>query len=273
MLDQDLRQADYEVIVVNDSGRTLPVVDWQCDPRVRVINTNRRERSVARNAGAATAHGKYLHFLDDDDVMLPGAMKAFWELDQANAGVEWLYGSYQTVDNDGKLVETIRPGITGDIFALTVAGESIPFQVSLLRSDTFHAVGAFDPHPAIIGVEDRDVGRRMAFVSKVAWTPELVAQIRIGELNSTTDWRTIAESDRWGREKALRLEGSAARLRQSANSSYLCRRVSRAYVASAAWNLRRRAGFTAASRALNGAAFAGLSFLRGKNLISDDESL
>ena len=64
-------------------GQLLPDMDWQHSEQVRVLNTNRRERSVARNTGAAVAKGKYLHFLDDDDILLPGALEAFWSLDES----------------------------------------------------------------------------------------------------------------------------------------------------------------------------------------------
>lgn len=55
VLDQAFTVADFEVIVVNDSGRPLPDDNWQHSERVQLINTNRRERSVARNTGAALA--------------------------------------------------------------------------------------------------------------------------------------------------------------------------------------------------------------------------
>jgi glycosyltransferase involved in cell wall biosynthesis len=145
VLNQSLKDADFEVIVVNDSGQPLPEMDWQHSERVRVIDTQRRERSVARNTGAAIARGKYLHFLDDDDLLLPGALEAFFKLDQTSESA-WLYGSYQTVDNDGHLVEEFHPGITGNISALLVAGESIPFQASLIRTGEFFLAGAFDPN-------------------------------------------------------------------------------------------------------------------------------
>src|SRR5258706_4760557 len=74
VLDQSLTPGDFEVIVVNDSGRPLPAGDWQASPRVRQIDIQRRGQSVARNAGAAIARGRYLHFLDDDDWLLPGAL-------------------------------------------------------------------------------------------------------------------------------------------------------------------------------------------------------
>ena len=75
VLDQNFSADEFEVIVVNDSGSPLPFADWQSSPLVRVIHTDHQERCVARNTAAALAKGTYLHFLDDDDWMLPGALK------------------------------------------------------------------------------------------------------------------------------------------------------------------------------------------------------
>jgi len=256
VLDQTFPTEDREVIVVNDSGKPLPALDWQHCPQVRVIDTNRRERSVARNTGAAIAKGKYLHFLDDDDLILPGALAAFAALDQTSDAV-WLYGSYQTVDNAGNLVQEFHPELNGNIFALLVSGEGIPLQASLLQSKHFHAVGGYDPNPKITGVEDRDLGRRMVLTGTIAHTPTVVAQIRIGEQGSTTNWATLAESDRLGREKALSAQNAFERLAASAQSSYWRGRVTRAYFASMVWNLQRKNLLTATSRALGGVAFTG----------------
>lgn len=257
VLNQSLHGDDFEIIVVNDSGEALPDLDWQHCRRVRVIETNRRERSVARNTGAAMARGEYLHFLDDDDIILPGAMQAFWEVSRKARDAAWLYGSYQTVDNDGTLIEEFHPGIEGNVFALLVSSEGIPFQVSLLRTKYFYLAGGFDSNPDIIGVEDRDVGRRIALIGTVAFTHTLVARIRIGQQGSTTNWAKIAEGDRRGREKALSAPLAFSRLQNSATSSYLRGRVSRAYYSSAVWNLRHRNLLMATSRAISAFAIAG----------------
>jgi glycosyltransferase involved in cell wall biosynthesis len=269
VLEQDFDADDFEVIVVNDSGRPLPEEEWQRSDRVRVIETQCRERSVARNTGAAIAKGKYLHFLDDDDILLPGALRAFWELDQ-QADAIWLYGSYQTVDNDGRIVEEINPHVTGYLFSLFVAGESLPFQVSLLNADHFFAVGGFDSSPAILGVEDRDVGRRLSTRGLVTFTPTIVAQIRIGEQGSTTNWGAIAERDRWGREKALKSQDSYIHIRKSIplclqhghpNRAYLAGRVLRAYIASMTWNLQHKNWMVVASRGIAGLTLTGFNVL------------
>ena len=245
--------------MVNDSGSPLPDDEWQHCERVRVIDTNRRERSVARNTGAAIAMGKYLHFLDDDDILLPGALRAFWDLSQANkAG--WLYGFWRTVDNDGNPVNEFRPELNGNIFALLVSGEGLPLQASLIQASSFFAVAGFDP--AITGVEDRDLGRRLALLGDIAYAPIVAAQIRIGQVGSTTDWARLAEDDRWGREKALSVGNSFLRARTSAHNSYWHGRVSRAYFGSTLWNLKHKRLLTATSRAAAGLFFVGGHFVQ-----------
>jgi glycosyltransferase involved in cell wall biosynthesis len=266
VLDQGFNTAGIEVLVINDSGGPLPYMDWQSCENVRVVHTNRRERSVARNTGAAIARGKYLHFLDDDDLLLPGALDAFWTLAQQNSDAIWLYGSYQTVNNDGGLVSEFHPGIYGNLFAMLISGESIPLQVSLIQAKSFFTAGAFDP--TITGVEDRDLGRRLALIGDIAYSPHLVAKIRIGQVGSTTDWARLAEDDRWGREKALSCRNALARLRATPLSSYWHGRLSRAYYASAVWNLKRKNLLTVLSRIATGLAIAGhhpinLSFWQG----------
>ncbi len=264
VLDQSSQEFGLEVIVVNDSGQPLPDAGWQHCEQVRVINTNRRERSVARNTGAAIARGKYLHFLDDDDWLLPDAINALRALDQISDAV-WLYGSYQTVDNEGNIIQKIHPERKGNIFALLVAGHGIPLQASLVEAKAFFAAGGFDP--MITGVEDRDLGRRLALIGDIAYSPHVVASIRIGEQGSTTDWGRLAEDDRRGREKALSAPSSYARLRASAFSDYWRGRVSRAYFASSVWNLKRLNILTALSRGIAGLVFAGGHAIRPKFLV------
>src|SRR6185369_10393658 len=50
----------FEIIVINDSGAPLPAAAWQQSAQVRVVDTPHRERSMARNTGAALARGRYL---------------------------------------------------------------------------------------------------------------------------------------------------------------------------------------------------------------------
>ena len=200
VLNQEFGQDEFEIIVVNDTGQPLPEMEWQRSPRNRTIITQKRERSVARNAGAAIARGEYLYFLDDDDIMLPGAMQEFWELSR-KTDAQWLFGSYQTVDNDGGLVAEFHPDIAGNISAWLAVGEAIPLQTSLFHIDAFYGGGEFDVY--YTAAQDRDLERRISMCYQVANTQKLLSQIRVGQEKSSTNWSKVREFDRQSREKAL----------------------------------------------------------------------
>jgi glycosyltransferase involved in cell wall biosynthesis len=61
--------ADLEVLVINDGGEP---VELAADPRVRIIDRpHTGGPSAARNTGLGAATGRYVTFLDDDDLFMP----------------------------------------------------------------------------------------------------------------------------------------------------------------------------------------------------------
>lgn len=263
VLDQSPHK-DFEIIVVNDTGEALPDADWQRCSRVTLVTTNCRERSIARNTGAAIAKGRFLHFLDDDDWILPGALLVLGGLACTNQAA-WLYGASQLVDRSEKPIIQLHSEMSGNCFVQAIAGEWIPLQASLIRADTFFKVGGFNPR--LSSLEDIDLCRRIGLVGDFAFTSEVVACIAMGVENSTTDFGRSAVESRWAREEVLDMPFAFSRMRLSANSSYWFGRSIRAYLTSAVWNVKRGRGFTAASRLMYG--FAGLP-LGGGRLLSKD---
>ncbi len=73
------RVGDVEVIVVDDasSDNTTDVLTQIYGDRIRLMRLrDRRGAGAARNAGVALARGKFVAFLDSDDVWLPGKLDA-----------------------------------------------------------------------------------------------------------------------------------------------------------------------------------------------------
>lgn len=64
---------DFEIVVVDDGSDDNPraVVETFNDPRIRFIRQNNAGGGAARNAGIDHAHGRFIAFLDSDDMFLP----------------------------------------------------------------------------------------------------------------------------------------------------------------------------------------------------------
>ncbi len=73
---------DFEVIAVNDGSQdsTKAVIDDFCkkDNRISCISQQNAGVSAARNTGLAQASGKYIVFLDSDDLLAPDSLMSFY---------------------------------------------------------------------------------------------------------------------------------------------------------------------------------------------------
>lgn len=250
VLEQDFFGADYEIIVINDSGSPLPVEEWQYSPLVKVVNTDHVERCVARNVGAAIARGQYLHFLDDDDWLLPGALENFWKLSRQRENPSWLFGGTVICDREDRPLIHLVHRLEPNCFVQVMAGEWIPLQASFINRIDFHKVGGFNP--LIPGIEDMDLARRMALHFDFQGTGELVASVGMGIAGSTTDQSKARLDGRQARELILSEPGVYQRLWQSAHTAYWHGRIVRVYLTSAVWNFSHHRFFTALSRIWHG---------------------
>jgi len=216
---------DAEVIVVNDSGQTLAHAAWQADGRVRVIDHEGRERSAARNAGAEIARGAYLHFLDDDDWLLPGALRTLAEAAQG-ANAAWVYGAAQLVNGEGRRLFQFDHGLRGNCLVQVMTGEWVPLQASVIERGAFAAVGGFDER--LSGYEDKDLLARVCLRYDLGGTAQPVAGILRGVWASTTRYGRDLHRQTWqSHERLLATAGAWERLRDSAGSDYWRGRLAR----------------------------------------------
>ena len=245
VLQQNIPNGGFEVIVVNDSGVPLSEADWQKSDRIQIITTNRRERSVARNVGASIAKGRYLHFLDDDDWLALDAYKYLAALSQSS-NAKWLYGITQLVDRKDNPLIQLRHGLQGNCFMQVMAGEWIPLQSSWIERDTFMKIGGFNN--LLSGPEDIELLRRILLDEELAEIQKLIAHVTMGEAGSTTDYVHHPEASRWARESILDAANAHQRMRMSAVNPFWRGRMLRVYLTSAVWNLKQKRIFAAAGR-------------------------
>ncbi|MFI5853686.1 CDP-glycerol glycerophosphotransferase family protein [Streptomyces parvulus] len=115
---------DFEVVAVDDcspdgSGAILDEYAKH-DSRLRVIHlTENVGLGRARNAGLAEAQGEYVVFLDSDDTLSDGALKAMADRLEATGNPEILVYDYARTYWDGK----VRPNLRADL--LTAGGPDV----------------------------------------------------------------------------------------------------------------------------------------------------
>lgn len=243
--------AEFEVIVVNDSGCPLPPEDWQHSERVTILETHRRERCVARNSGAAIARGAYLHFLDDDDWLLPGALKELQAVAFAS-NAAWIYGTSRLVDKDGNLLMDLHIEADGNAFVQVMNGQWLPLQSSLIRTECFFEAGGFDLRLTVC--QGIDLSRRVALRGDLASTRVPVVCIMRDRQRSTTAPERITPFSVWSRDNILDEKGSFARMLGSAKTSFWRGRLVRGYLTCVVWNLSKGKILRATGRACGAGA-------------------
>ncbi|MGG4775534.1 glycosyltransferase family 2 protein [Paenalcaligenes sp. Me52] len=105
---------DYELIAVNDCSKdnTLQILrDYaEQDSRIRVINLeNNSGVAVARNAAIEMAAGRYIAFLDSDDLWEPRKLAV--QLETLNSGADVVYAMYTRFYPDGKQSQVNVPEV------------------------------------------------------------------------------------------------------------------------------------------------------------------
>lgn len=100
VLGQTLRT--WEVIVVNDTGSSLPQRMLEPYPFARVVDGGYLGVAHARNTGIDAARAPLVCFLDADDWLLPGALQLFCER-YARGDAGYVYGDWLNVDAAGTM--------------------------------------------------------------------------------------------------------------------------------------------------------------------------
>jgi glycosyltransferase involved in cell wall biosynthesis len=92
----------HEVVVVND-GSTDGTADIlkEYGNQIKVITQPNGGLSAARNAGIRCSTGKYLAFLDSDDIWLPGKLEAMVPMLESNSRASLAFSGYTLLDGNG----------------------------------------------------------------------------------------------------------------------------------------------------------------------------
>ncbi len=165
---------DYEVIVVND-GSTDTTAAIAASYPVRLITTENRGLSSARNTGLDAATGEIVAYIDDDARPDPHwlvyMVRAFIEGDWAAVG-----GPNLPPPNDGVVADCIAnsPGGPMHVLVSDCEAEHVPGCNMAVRRSALTRVGGFDPQFRVAGDDIDLCWRLQAHHLKVGFSPAAV---------------------------------------------------------------------------------------------------
>jgi len=174
---------DWELIVVvdgstDDTREYLEAID---DPRVRPLSLEHRGITSARSSGLRLARGKWVAFLDSDDLWLPGKLELQLRRVTAQPTCRWSYTGYSLIDTEGaplpeRSALLPRP-VSGCILEPVLRFKvSTPVQTMLAQRSLIEEIGGFDA--AIPFLSDYDFALRLAACSEACALPETLTLIR-----------------------------------------------------------------------------------------------
>jgi glycosyltransferase involved in cell wall biosynthesis len=157
---------NWNLIIINDGGEDLQnVIENLNDPRIKYLVTDHHGKSHALNVGIKNSHGKYISYLDDDDLLYPIHLE---ELIQSAENerkefvyVDWYEVSFNEHGKEFQRVVEFREDVTPEML---ITQNYINHKCILHSRELLSKTGLYDETLDIL--IDWDIIRRLAFQVK-----------------------------------------------------------------------------------------------------------
>lgn len=164
---------DFEIIIVDDGStdNTYEVIQTIQDYRVFYFNKQNAERAAARNFGIAKSKGKYVSFLDSDDLLLPHHLLAAHDFIQLHKP-EVFHLGYKLIDAiTGK---TWLPEKVVDINSQILNGNILSCNAVFIKKE-ISLQNLFDETRSLSSLEDWELWIRLAARFPFRHSPQITS--------------------------------------------------------------------------------------------------
>lgn len=172
---------DLEIVVVDGASidNTREVIGRFDDARIRYIcEKNDRGVSASRNAGIEHSRGKYIAFLDDDDLWMPTKLEKQFNLLDENPRISVVSTGSWIINESGKIIGFRIPSLRGKIFPKILLENYVGnCSKVILKKECLEKVGLFDEN--LPANEDFDLWIRLAKHFEFDYIEECLVLYRI----------------------------------------------------------------------------------------------
>lgn len=183
--------SDLEVIVIDDGSTDETGSSAGCikDERLRIIRQQNAGLSAARNAGVQASKGKYVGFLDGDDIWFATKAEEHLKVMDSDPGLGITFSHSAYLDETGQstgqlLVSTIRHPRLKDMIVRNLVGNG---STPIIRRECLELAGPFDE--SLHALEDWEMWVRILGKTtfRAALIPLVLTGYRIRTSSMTMD--------------------------------------------------------------------------------------
>jgi glycosyltransferase involved in cell wall biosynthesis len=184
-----IRSQSVEVleIIVVDDGSKDDTADVARAAGARVITQQNAGHAAARNTGIEAARGRYVAFLDADDLWLPDKLARQLDAIGRNPEIRALHTGAARIDDELRLLWTEPCGHSEDQLWDTLYFRNLPALMSTLmvERELLDEVGGFDP--SLVILQDWDIAIRLARRGQLHSIPDVLSAYRYYGTSQSAD--------------------------------------------------------------------------------------
>lgn len=174
--------ADYEIVIVDDGSTdgAGEITRAFNDPRIRYYyQKNSGLPAVARNNGIKYSRGRYIAFLDADDIWHPDKLSRCYDILNNDPEIDLVCHNEAIVSSSGNLIRTTSRGsgrIQNMFRRLLLCGNCLSPSAVIVKKEALLDKGMFREYTNFFSVEDYDLWLRMAKRSVFYFLPEALGE-------------------------------------------------------------------------------------------------
>lgn len=191
------RDVDYELIVIDDGSiddTEIIIRPFLSNKKIKYIKQINMGLAGARNTGILHSDGKYLVFLDSDDIIDPLKLGKQLNFLEANSQFDVVYSKSKFFFDGNPTIEfdTNFPTYSGEIFQKLLFGNFIHINSAMVRRKIIINAGLFDE--SLRELEDWDLWLRLSINgSKFGYINEVLSKVRVRKDSMTVNQKRMNE--------------------------------------------------------------------------------
>ncbi|MBE3092227.1 MAG: glycosyltransferase [Actinobacteria bacterium] len=155
---------DFECIIIDDGStdKTKDIAGKYSDgARVKYFYQENKGLAGARNTGIKLARGKYINFLDSDDLIYEYFLEHMVKKLDSHSDIDFLSCAWELIDEKGKKISSkIGPARSNNYLEDLILQNLFPVQAIMLKKSIFDDIGMFNEN--LSALEDWDMWLRVA---------------------------------------------------------------------------------------------------------------